>query len=47
MATYTVQLGHTVGAGSDYTFELPAVTIASSEQFKRCRIRRAGTSCES
>ena len=47
MAIYSVELGHSVTPGSDYLFELPAVTISSGEQFKRCRIRRAGTSCES
>ena len=47
MPTYTSELGHTVGAGSDYLFELAAITIPSGEQFKRCRIQRAGTACES
>lgn len=47
MPTYTSELGHTVGAGTDYLYELAAITIPSGEQFKRCRIQRAGTSCES
>ena len=45
MPTYTSELGHTVSAGTDYLYELPAVTIPSGEQFKRCKIQRAGTNC--
>ena len=47
MATYTVSLGGSVGAGTDKQFVLDAVTIGSNETFKRCKIGRMGTSCDS
>lgn len=43
MATYQSSLGHTVGAGSDYTYELPAITIPASERFVRCKIQKIGS----
>ena len=43
MATYSSSLGHTVGAGSNYTFELPAITIPASERFVRCKIQKSGS----
>lgn len=43
MGTYSSSLGHTVGAGLDYTYEMPAITIPASERFVRCMITNVST----
>ena len=43
MATYQSSLGHTVGAGVDYTYVLPAITIPAGERFLRCMITNVST----
>lgn len=43
MGTYSSSLGHTVGAGANYTYTLPAITIPASERFLRCKIQKLGS----
>ena len=43
MPTYSTSAAGTVGAGSDKIFEFDTVTIASGEQFKRCKIEIQGS----